>query len=430
MGWLEGFAVGVGLLFPFMDIFLSRYTFQLFPGPLGYGPFLCFYAMLPIFFIRHRFPVRAALAVLVVGTVGATGWASGVISGGDYFKVFGSLLLPYVYYGYLWQHVDLDVRRAFRIYLIGAKWVAGLGLFIFADYILGFGLKGIFGSLLSVQYTSAVWGIRVTSTLGEPTYFANVIAPAGLFALYRLFFASTAMKEHLRAAGLLLSRRSAWVILAALVLTYSTMAYLGLLLAVAFVLVFQGQIRAALFLPLAVYGFYLVTQQIPEVNQRIQGILNADQLSEENIHGSSAILYNHAVVTWENFQRHPLVGSGLGTHSHATEQFSILEGTYSAALSEQNVQDASSMFLRIASELGLFGILLVVYLLFAFYFRISPQAFTPDQLIFKLVSVACLITILLQLIRQGNFILNGFPFFVYGYIYAYRQFRLGQQAVG
>jgi hypothetical protein len=427
--WLASLWAGAVLLFPFMDIFLFRYTFQLFPGPLGYGPFLCFYALLPVFLFRYPFPSRVMLTLLAVGAVGASGWMTGMISGGDFLKVFGSLLLPYLYYGYLWQYLDLDVRRAFGIYLMGATWVSGLGLFIFVDHILGLGTSGFLRSLLSLQFTPAVWGIRITSTLGEPTYFANTIAPAGLFALYRLFFADTTIKTHLQGAGLLLSRRNAWIILAALVLTYSTMAFLGLLLALTFVLIFKGQLRAAFLLPLAIYGFYLVAQQIPEVNHRIEGILNADQVSEENIHGSSAILYNHAYITWENFQHNPLFGSGLGTHTEATRRYTILEGTFSDAYSTQNAQDASSMFLRIASELGLFGVMLTLYFLFTYYFRVSPNAFTPDQLIFKLVSAACLVTILLQLLRQGNFILNGFPFFVYGYYYAHRQHRLSQPSI-
>jgi hypothetical protein len=40
-----------------------------------------------------------------------------------------------------------------------------------------------------------------------------------------------------------------------------------------------------------------------------------------------------------------------------------------------------------------------------------------------MISAAFLITILLQLFRQGNFILNGFPFYVYGYYFAWKQFK-------
>ena len=79
------------------------------------------------------------------------------------------------------------------------------------------------------------------------------------------------------------------------------------------------------------------------------------------------------------------------------------------------------MFLRIASELGLFGILLTLFFLRTQYFKV--QLYDHEGLVLKLISAAFLVTLLLQLFRQGNFILNGFPFFVYGYFFAYQQFK-------
>ena len=79
------------------------------------------------------------------------------------------------------------------------------------------------------------------------------------------------------------------------------------------------------------------------------------------------------------------------------------------------------MFLRIASELGLFGILITLFFLVGNYFVVSNADI--DGLVLKMISAAFLVTILLQLLRQGNFILNGFPFFVYGYYFARKQFK-------
>jgi predicted membrane protein len=105
----------------------------------------------------------------------------------------------------------------------------------------------------------------------------------------------------------------------------------------------------------------------------------------------------------------------------ATEKYSILGGTGLYAYELQNAKDASSMFLRIASELGLFGILLVLFFLVSHYFIVHKEDL--DGLVLKMISAAFLVTILLQLFRQGNFILNGFPFYVYGYYFAWKQFK-------
>ena len=407
--------------FPFLDLFLFRYSFRLFSGPLGYGPFICMYALLPFFVLRFRFPVRVALTIALVGLVGSSGVLNGIVSSREFIKVFGSLGLPYLYYWYLWQYLGEDVIRGFRIYLNGAVILSAIGLLIFLDSLFPFGFYSTLNSFINLTKTPAAFGIRIASTLGEPTYFANSIAPAGMFALWRLFFREPEFDDELKASGLWMGRWAAIVILTALTLTYSTMAFVGLLIGFVFILLIKRQFRTMLFASVMLFGMYTVATTIPEIRERLVGLQNASAVAETNVHGSSAILYNHAVITWENFSRNPLAGTGLGSHANATKKYSILRETTAFAYAEQNAADASSMFLRIASELGLFGILLTLYFLRVNYFKVEMH--DHRGLLLKLISAAFLVTILLQLFRQGNFILNGFPFFVYGYFFAYQQFK-------
>lgn len=407
--------------FPFLDIFLFRYSFQLFKGSLGYGPFICFYALLPFFVVRYRFPVRVALTLGLVGGIGCLGVMNEIVTQGEFIKVFGSLIIPYVYYWYLWQYLGEDVIRAFRIYLKGALIVSAIGLMLFIDSMVSLGIYELATSIINITKTPASFGIRITSTLGEPTYFANTVAPAGFFALMSLFFRNSELSGVFEKHGLSLSQWQSALIMAALMLTYSTMAYMGILIAVVLHLLIKRRIRALLIAPAIVFGLYSLATSIPEINERIEGLRNAEEISEGDIHGSSAVLYNHAIITWENFRRNPVFGTGLGSHVAATEKYSILRGTGLFAYEMQNAPDASSMFLRIASELGLFGILLVLFFLITHYFIVDTADL--EGLVLKMISAAFLVTILLQLLRQGNFILNGFPFYVYGYYFAWKQFR-------
>ena len=409
------------IAFPFLDLFLFRYSFRLFPGPLGYGPFLCMYALLPFWVLRFRFPFRVALTLGLVGLVGSSGVLEGIVTSGEFTKVFGSLVLPYLYYWYLWQYLGEDVIRGFRLYLKGALIVSMVGLLIFLDSLFPVGIYAAFSAFLKINLTPAVFGIRIASTLGEPTYFANSIAPAGLFALWRLFFRQPDFDVYLQDRGLWLKRWQALAILVALVLTYSTKALVGLLVSFALILLIKRQLRTMLFSGFLVLLTVTIAYTVPEINERLVGLRNATEVADTNVHGSSAILYNHAVITWENFSRNPWVGSGLGSHPVATKKYGILRDTTAFAYAEQNAPDASSMFLRIASELGLFGILLTLFFLRTQYFKV--QLYDHEGLVLKLISVAFLVTLLLQLFRQGNFILNGFPFFVYGYFFAYQQFK-------
>ena len=409
------------IAFPFLDLFLFRYSFRLFPGPLGYGPFLCMYALLPFWVLRFRFPFRVALTLGLVGLVGSSGVLEGIVTSGEFTKVFGSLVLPYLYYWYLWQYLGEDVIRGFRLYLKGALIVSMVGLLIFLDSLFPVGIYAAFSAFLKINLTPAVFGIRIASTLGEPTYFANSIAPAGLFALWRLFFRQPDFDSYLQDRGLWLKRWQALAILVALVLTYSTMALVGLLVSFALILLIKRQLRTMLFSGFLVLLTVTIARTVPEINERLVGLRNATEVADTNVHGSSAMLYNHAVITWENFSRNPWMGSGLGSHPVATKKYGILRDTTAFAYAEQNAPDASSMFLRIASELGLFGILLTLFFLRTQYFKV--QLYDHEGLVLKLISAAFLVTLLLQLFRQGNFILNGFPFFVYGYFFAYQQFK-------
>lgn len=407
--------------FPFIDIFLFRYTFILFPGPLGYGPFICMYALLPFFILKFRFPVRIAAILILTGLLGSTGWMNGIVTPSEFVKVFGSLVLPYTYYWYLWQHLGEDVFTAFRIYLKGAVVLSIFGLLTYVDSMLSLGFHDFANRFIHFNKVQASTGIRVIATLGEPTYFATTICPAGFFALYSLFFREENVSAHLTERGLKLSRKESIAILGALTLTFSAVAFVGFALSIVFHFLIKRNAKALLLIPMVVGGLYTIAESIPEINARISGLQNTDVISEGDVHGSSAILYNHAIITWRNFKENPIFGSGLGSHVAATEKYSILRDNDALfSYADQNAQDASSMLLRIVSELGVFGLLLTGLFIWRNYFTAIPG--NAQQVALKFISSAFLISILLQLFRQGNFILNGFPFFVYGYFFCRKTF--------
>jgi hypothetical protein len=409
-------------LFPLMDIFLFRKLFILFPGPLGYGPFLCMYALLPFLVARHKAPLKVGSILLLIGLIGSSGWLSGDVELPLFIKSFGSLVLPYCYYWYLWQHYDLDVTKAFRWYLKGATLVSMFGLVLFADSLVGLGLFQFLSQIFNLgREIPAFWGNRVIGTLGEPTYFANVIAPAVFFAIGRLFFAEPALSKEFEFSHIQLSKSAAAGILTAQILTFSTIAYAGILLSFGFLFFFQRRIRSLLVFGVVAIALMQTALSIPEIETRISGLSEIGVEEDINVHGSSAVLYNHAVISWENFKQHPWIGSGLGSHTAATKKHTILRDTPLHAYAEQNAADASSMFLRIASELGLFGIMLC--LLFLWKNHISVPLNDPGKLVLKHIHTAFLVTILLQLFRQGNFILNGFPFFAFGLYLSRIQFQ-------
>lgn len=399
----------------FIPVFLFRYTFLLFPGPLGYGPFIAFYLLLPIFFLKYRVPFREIAWVVFVLIVGASGAITGDIPTGVYIKVAGSIILPYVFYAYVWRHFEYDVERLFTIYLKGAYVISIIGLLLFIDSFLGNNLLHFLQSFIYIDIVDATVGIRLASLLGEPTYFANIVLPAGVVAMMRLV-----VKKNVGIGIDYMTKRKAVVFTISLLLTYSGIAFLGLLLGGILLLLRHGAIRYAIVIPLILVIARIIIFQVPELEERYQGVLSVSSEKSQTgeFHGSSFILFNHAYITWMNLNENPLFGTGLGTHFLATDKFSLGNEGVEYHYRTQNAQDASSMLLRILSELGIFGgILVFIFLRRNFIPRV------PDDPVLWLISTAIFVTIVMQLLRQGNYILNGFPFFVLGFVFTRHEFN-------
>ena len=399
----------------FIPIFIFRYTFILFPGPLGYGPFIAFYLLLPIFIVKYKVPAKELAWVVFVLMVGSSGVMTGVITNEVYIKVAGSILLPYVFYAYVWRHFEYNIERVFVLYLKGAYFVSIIGLLLFVDSFVGNNLLHFLQLLIYVDTIDATLGIRLASLLGEPTYFANIVLPAGVVGMFRLI-----VKQDKGIGIDYLTKRKAIVFIMALLLTYSAIAFVGMFLAGILLLLRHGAVRYAIIIPLILFFARMVILQVPELEERYQGVLSvsSEKTQSGNFHGSSFILFNHAYITWMNLKENPLFGSGLGTHAIATEKNSLGNKGVEYHYRTQNAQDASSMLLRILSELGLFGGILV----FIFLKRNYIPRVNEDPVLW-LISTAIFVTILMQLLQQGNYILNGFPFFVLGFIFTRHEFN-------
>ncbi|MFM7105010.1 MAG: hypothetical protein ACKOW8_05765, partial [Flavobacteriales bacterium] len=112
------------------------------------------------------------------------------------------------------------------------------------------------------------------------------------------------------------------------------------------------------------------------------------------------------------FGKNPLFGTGLGSHPTAFDRYSLtnLEG---AVQIDFNNMDANSMFLRLLSETGLYGVSIMLFILLRnFIFR--GNSVNEEN---WLISNSLALIILIYLIRQGHYFINGFPLFVWMYYY-------------
>lgn len=399
---------GALVAFPFIDIFLFRYSFTLFPGPLGYGPLICMYLLLPVWMARHAFPTKLLAALLGFGALGSYGLITGDVSSYDFFKVWGGVVLSCTYYWYLWQHLGCDFQRGFQIYVNGCILVSIIGLLVFVDSIFPFGFYSFANSIINLGRLENDLGIRIAATFGEPTYFATTVTPVSLIAIQSLFLKQNAYIDIPWTGELKMTTWQSVIVLTALVLSLSAVAFIGMILAV-LVIVFRAKSAKHL-----IGGFFfaallgLLANQSSDITTRLNSFQYRERIELDEMHGSSAILYNHFCIATENCRNNPLFGSGLASHPLATERYSILKGTALDVMYNKNAQDASSMLLRIVSEFGILGFIITLVLVWVN--RPSKKRYDHRE-----IAWICLIAIALQLFRQGNFVLHGFPFFFVAY---------------
>ena len=83
---------------------------------------------------------------------------------------------------------------------------------------------------------------------------------------------------------------------------------------------------------------------------------------------------------------------------------------------EFNIKDGNSLFIRLCTETGLIGLFFVIYLLRYGFIYITKSSNNEDN-IHESISHSLFVILILTLLRQGNYMLNGLPliFFLYYY---------------
>jgi hypothetical protein len=146
--------------------------------------------------------------------------------------------------------------------------------------------------------------------------------------------------------------------------------------------------------------------------------------SIENTNSSSFVLYNNYHVTASALSVSPLFGTGLGSYSEAFENYTITRDVLNYEF-EFNTADGNSLLFRMLVETGLLGTGMFIFLVIrGFIPKRESESFMIHH---RLIGQAIFIMIMLYLLRQGNYFLNAFPFFVLMYYYNWKQYKESQK---
>lgn len=413
----KNFWIVLGIYF---SIFV--YSFILFRNPFEfYIGYLVMIALLPGFIFKFGWNKNLIFIFLILLVTGVVHIFLGNNSGTQFFKVYLSLLLTYFFYDYAIGELEFDIEQIFKWYLKACYIVALIGLFQFVCVQVGFEqgawLFHIFNKWGLV--VGGFWGIRVNSIFMEPTHLSTVLSAAFFVAIHDL----------IRRDKFYFNKMQCLVIIGVYLLAFSGMGQIGLFLTIVFFAVSFGFARYVMIaVPVMIFSFNYLYNNVPEFTERFDSTFDLFVENKEfelgKTHGSSFILYNNYVVATKNFESNFLFGTGLGSHPTAFQKYSIAKGIRIKGFS-WNSADANSMFLRLMSETGLFGLIIFFVIIIKCYVKRDKNYHSYHWL----VSNGILIMILLNLFRQGNYYLYGFPFFFLLYYYnavSYKNYKEDQ----
>ncbi|APP03581.1 hypothetical protein [Lactobacillus delbrueckii] len=246
---------------------------------------------------------------------------------------------------------------------------------------------------------------RLASLCHEPSFLGYFLAPAVC-----LYLGKKITPELIDDSLTVLNKE--WegiVILIAYIMTFSSVAYFGLAIMLLILWWEKGFSIKKVVIPIIVIVVYmLIYNGVEDFRVRINDTWNIfngiSQASTVNL--SSFTYYSNWNVACSAFIHTKGFGSGIGSYQNMFDRFNI--GNWGLSGLNLNREDGNSAFFRILTELGVLGLLAVIYFLVR-NFRCQRDKHT-------IYSCAILTLFLMFLLRQGNYTHAGSIMFVCLYL--------------
>ena len=320
-------------------------------------------------------------------------------------KVWGGAFLSFNFYYFVYIYFNKDIIKIFNYYLKFCSFLILICLFQVFSFQIGFepgfDLRILFGlNKWSLVTQGGVFGIKISSFLTEPAQLAIVTIPIVFISLNNLIF-----NENYFIKNKFLNI----ILLISYISITSATGYIGILISLIIIAIRNKIYNIFLGLIPSLIILFVLYNNVSEFKIRVDAALELNKSIENNIrkdiaNTSTFTLYDNYVVTYKNFLKNPLIGSGIGSHEFAFNEFSLTKKYFNLNVFANNSKDANSLFLRIVSETGLLGFIFLLFI-------VSKGVITLNILnkVEYIVSISLLLIILLSLIRQGNYFLNGLP---------------------
>lgn len=295
----------------------------------------------------------------------------------------------------------------FLLYLRCAKLAACIGIAQQIAYLLDveilYDLRWVLIGVGNLDVSGSY--LRVHSLFTEPSYFAAFLMPALYFSILRLIGSSK-----------FLGLGWSMIFIIALLCTFSTIGYIGLILCILFAL--RLSFRHVLISAMVVLTLLTVASVSPVISSRVSSIsdvITGGLGGDENL----SVLVNalNLNIAKNMLSEYPTFGLGVGAYRvYSTpylEDFVAGDENLMARVKDQLEQftltDGGSMYLRLSTELGIAGCLLFVF----FMLRGRSQQVSVQH---RDIAKAALLFIVVFSLRSGQ--LGRFDFIFFCALYS------------
>jgi len=323
-------------------------------------------------------------------------------------KFMGILIFALTFFSYIRKNSD-NLDRIIRIYIKLALFASIVGIFQEIGNFLNIGFITDFrnyGIPHSVSFSGPF--LRITSITTEPAHFACILFPAVYFAILQLF-----KKNNI---NFLISKTEAYIVLIAMGLTFSLIGYSGLIIISLYIGFKKGLIK---FIKIGIISLFIAIFAVkynPTIRSRVYSIFDVATNYDITTNLSAFALYSNILVTWSSFKANPFFGTGLITHQYSYNKYIGEYFDTDKILMRLNTIGAASLYLRVISEFGLWGILFIF--IFIVRYRIKNVKHSLSE-----INNVSLIFILLYSLRMGAYLSSYLWFFIALYRQSYLNLR-------
>lgn len=315
---------------------------------------------------------------------------------------FFLLITFFICYSFIFNFLKDDIENLFNKYIKMAFFISILGIIQFLVYFLTRIDIFYFTSDSVNEYFQNI--IRISSILFEPAYLAGILLPALVYYIYSKPLNRIYYKKYYFV-----------IILVAFLLTYSSIGYLILIIALLWRIInFRNKLIKLFFVFCLSSILMLPTLRMNNLQSKenrfsmmvIETFSGLKNISPENFEKNNLSTYaivSNIYVALNAPSR--IIGTGLGTHEQNYSRVYISDFQYHGL----NSKEAYSLFTRIFSEFGFVGLLTLFFFLIKYYNK------------HNLINTSAFFLIILLLLRGGHYTIYGVIFFFFLYYYTGRE---------